>query len=44
MAIDRDQIVEVAMYDYTHPADATGLSDAFDNCEGSGGRSTPATG
>ena len=29
MAIDRDQIVKVAMYDYTHPADATGLSDAF---------------
>lgn len=29
MAIDREQIVQIAMYDYTHPADATGLSDAF---------------
>lgn len=29
MAIDRAQIVKIAMYDYTHPADATGLSDAF---------------
>ncbi len=29
MAVDRDQIVEVAMYDYTHPADSSGLSDAF---------------
>jgi peptide/nickel transport system substrate-binding protein len=29
MAIDRDQIVAVAMFDYTHPADATGMSDAF---------------
>ncbi|MFZ5475799.1 MAG: ABC transporter substrate-binding protein [Myxococcota bacterium] len=28
MAIDRDLLVQVAMYDYTHPADATGLSDA----------------
>ena len=28
MAIDRDQIVTVAMYDYTHPSDATGLGDA----------------
>ncbi|MBA3471303.1 MAG: ABC transporter substrate-binding protein [Herpetosiphonaceae bacterium] len=28
-AIDRDQIVAVAMYDYTKPADATGLSDAY---------------
>ncbi len=28
-AIDRDQIVTVAMYDYTHPADSSGLSDAF---------------
>jgi peptide/nickel transport system substrate-binding protein len=28
-AIDRDQIVTVAMYDYTKPADATGLSDAY---------------
>ena len=30
MAIDREQIVTVAMYDYTHPADGTGLSDAYD--------------
>jgi peptide/nickel transport system substrate-binding protein len=29
MAIDRAQIVKIAMYDYTHPADATGLSDAY---------------
>lgn len=29
MAIDRDQIVKVAMYNYTRPADGTGLSDAF---------------
>jgi peptide/nickel transport system substrate-binding protein len=29
MAIDRPQIVQVAMYDYTRPADATGLSDAY---------------
>ncbi|WP_025745800.1 ABC transporter substrate-binding protein [Kallotenue papyrolyticum] len=31
MALNRDQIVEVAMYGYTHPADATGLSDAYPN-------------
>ena len=31
MGIDRDQIVKVAMYDYTHPADGTGLSDAYDS-------------
>lgn len=30
MALDRDQIVSIAMYDYTHPADPTGLSDAFE--------------
>ena len=30
MAINRDQIVAIAMYDYTHPADATGLSDAYE--------------
>ncbi len=30
MAIDREQIVEIAMYDYTHPGDATGLSDAYE--------------
>jgi peptide/nickel transport system substrate-binding protein len=29
MAIDRPQIVTVAMFDYTRPADATGLSDAY---------------
>ena len=29
LAIDRDQIVQVAMYDYTRPADGTGLSDAY---------------
>lgn len=29
MAINRDQIVKVAMYSYTKPADATGLSDAY---------------
>jgi peptide/nickel transport system substrate-binding protein len=28
MALDREQIVTVAMFDYTRPADATGLSDA----------------
>lgn len=31
MAINRDQIVQVAMYDYTHPADSTGLSDAAES-------------
>lgn len=30
MAINRDQIVDIAMFGYTHPADATGLSDAFE--------------
>jgi peptide/nickel transport system substrate-binding protein len=30
LAINRDQIVEIAMYGYTHSADATGLSDAYD--------------
>lgn len=29
MAIDRRKLVEIAMYGYTRPADATGLSDAF---------------
>lgn len=28
-AIDRDKLVQVAMYGYTRPADATGLSDAY---------------
>jgi peptide/nickel transport system substrate-binding protein len=31
LAINRDQICEIAMYGYTHPADSTGLSDAFDS-------------
>jgi peptide/nickel transport system substrate-binding protein len=30
-AIDRAQIVKVAMYDYTKPADVTGLSEAYPN-------------
>jgi peptide/nickel transport system substrate-binding protein len=30
MAIDRQRVVTVAMHGYTHPADATGLSDAYD--------------
>ena len=30
MSLNRDQIVSIAMYDYTHPSDATGLSDAYD--------------
>ncbi len=29
MAINREQIVNVAMYNYTKPADVTGLSDAY---------------
>lgn len=29
MAIDRELLVQVAMYDYTRPADATALSDAY---------------
>lgn len=29
MAIDRAQIVKVAVYDYSRPADVTGLSDAY---------------
>jgi peptide/nickel transport system substrate-binding protein len=28
MAIDREQAIKIAVYDYTHPGDATGLSDA----------------
>jgi peptide/nickel transport system substrate-binding protein len=31
MAVDRSQIVQIAMYDYTKPADITGLSDAYPN-------------
>jgi peptide/nickel transport system substrate-binding protein len=30
MAIDREQIVKVAMYGYTRPSDATGLSETHD--------------
>jgi len=30
MAIDRDAITKVAMQDYTHPADCSGLSDAYE--------------
>jgi peptide/nickel transport system substrate-binding protein len=29
LAINRDMICEIAMFGYTHPADGTGLSDAF---------------
>ncbi|NPC70255.1 ABC transporter substrate-binding protein [Corallococcus exiguus] len=29
MALDRDRLVEVAMYGYTRPADATALNDAY---------------
>jgi len=31
MAINREQIVAIAMFDYTHPADSSGLSDAFES-------------
>jgi peptide/nickel transport system substrate-binding protein len=31
MAVDRTKIVQIAMYDYTKPADITGLSDAYPN-------------
>jgi len=31
MAINREQIVDIAMFGYTHPADATGLSDAYES-------------
>lgn len=31
MAIDRSQIVKIAMYDYTKPGDVTGLSEAYPN-------------
>lgn len=30
MAIDREAITKVAMQEYTHPADCTGLSDAYE--------------
>lgn len=29
VAVDRERISQIPMYGYTHPADATGLSDAF---------------
>jgi len=29
MAVDRELVVQVGMHDYTRPADATGLSDAY---------------
>lgn len=29
-AIDRDQVVQIGMMGYTHPADCTGLSDAYE--------------
>lgn len=31
MSIDRDAITEIAMNNYTHPADCTGLSDAYNS-------------
>jgi peptide/nickel transport system substrate-binding protein len=31
MAIDRANVVELAMWNFTHPADATGLSDGYSN-------------
>ncbi len=31
MGIDREQICDIAMFGYTHPADTTGLSDAFES-------------
>lgn len=31
MAIDREQAIKIAVYDYTHPGDATGLSDAHES-------------
>jgi len=42
MAVDREQVTKIGMFGYTHPADCTGLSDAFldwkneevaDNCD-----------
>lgn len=30
MAIDREQAIKIAVYSYTHPGDATGLSDAHE--------------
>ncbi|MBA2277929.1 MAG: ABC transporter substrate-binding protein [Chloroflexia bacterium] len=31
MAINREQITTIAMYDYTNPSDSTGLSEAYPN-------------
>nr|ACL11836.1 putative extracellular solute-binding protein [Arthrobacter globiformis] len=31
MAIDREEVAEIGMTGYTHPADCTGLSDAYDS-------------
>lgn len=31
MAIDRDQVCQIAMSGYTHPANSTGLSDSFND-------------
>jgi peptide/nickel transport system substrate-binding protein len=31
MALNREMICEIAMFGYTHPADGTGLSDAFNS-------------
>lgn len=33
MALDREQIVDIAMFGYTHPGDPTGLSDAFEEAK-----------
>lgn len=31
LALNREQMCDIAMFGYTHPADATGLSDAFES-------------
>jgi peptide/nickel transport system substrate-binding protein len=31
LALNREQICDIAMFGYTHPADATGLPDSFDS-------------
>ncbi len=31
LAINRDQVVEIAMFGYTHPADGTGMSDSWES-------------
>jgi peptide/nickel transport system substrate-binding protein len=31
MALNREQMCDIAMFGYTHPADATGLSDAYES-------------